>query len=260
LERRIAFEGGQAAGDRAAEAFEVPEALALRGQLGLLGLAGSRPLDLLELPHQQVELAIARPRARLQLGQSRLGRARLGVRLRAGRAALRLLRPAEAVQDVELRRGERELAVLVLAVERQQRAADVAQVGRRGAAPAQIGARAPLGRHAPGEHELLRVRRQAVGQVRGQIRRQREHALDVGLRRPRAARCPAAACRPATGPRRGPSTVLPAPVSPVSAFSPAPRRSSARSISSRFSTRSSWSMGSTVYQPSGTDPGGVTVL
>src|SRR4051794_10477968 len=54
------------------------------------------------------------------------------------------------------------------------------------------------------------------------------------------------------------STVLPAPVSPVSALSPGPRRSSARSISSRFSTRSSWSMGSTVYQPSGTDRPSVT--
>src|SRR6478752_6985717 len=37
------------------------------------------------------------------------------------------------------------------------------------------------------------------------------------------------------------STVLPAPVSPVSTFRPGPRHSSARSISSRFSTRSSWS-------------------
>src|SRR3989442_2631320 len=38
-------------------------------------------------------------------------------------------------------------------------------------------------------------------------------------------------------------TVLPAPVSPVMAVRPGPRRSSARSISSRFSTRSSRSMG-----------------
>src|SRR4051794_4978412 len=39
------------------------------------------------------------------------------------------------------------------------------------------------------------------------------------------------------------STVLPAPVSPVIAFSPAPSRSSARSIRSRFSIRSSRSIG-----------------
>src|SRR4051794_8355287 len=37
------------------------------------------------------------------------------------------------------------------------------------------------------------------------------------------------------------STVLPAPVSPVSTLSPAASRSSARSIRSRFSTRSSYS-------------------
>ena len=47
---------------------------------------------------------------------------------------------------LQLRGGERELAVLVLAVEGQQRAADVAQVGRRGAAAAEVRARAPLGR------------------------------------------------------------------------------------------------------------------
>src|SRR5437588_13110349 len=35
------------------------------------------------------------------------------------------------------------------------------------------------------------------------------------------------------------SSVLPAPVSPVTTFSPGPRRSSARSSSNRFSTRSS---------------------
>ena len=182
----IAFEGGHPAGDRPAEALEVPEPLALRGQLGLLRLARGRALDLLELPHQQVELAIARARPGLQLIQRRLGRAGLGVRLGAGRAALRLLRPAEAVEDAQLRGGERELAVLVLAVERQQRAAHVAQVGRRGAAAAEVRARAPLGRHPPREHELVGVRRQAIGQVRGQLRRQREHALDVRLRGARA--------------------------------------------------------------------------
>ena len=162
---------GQPAGHRAAQALEVAQPLALRGQLGLLGLARGGALDLLELPHQQVELAVARAGARLQLLQRRLGRARLGVRLRARRAALRLLRPAEAVEDVELRGGERELAVLVLAVEGQQRAADVAQVGRRGAAPAEVGARAALGADPPREHELVGVRREPVAQLGAQLRR-----------------------------------------------------------------------------------------
>src|SRR4051794_437899 len=49
------------------------------------------------------------------------------------------------------------------------------------------------------------------------------------------------------------STVLPAPVSPVSTLSPGPRRSSARSISRRFSTRSSSST-PWVYQRRPTEP------
>ena len=182
---RIPFERGEAAGDRAAQPFEVPQPLALGGQLGLLGLGRRGALDLLELPHQQVELAVARARARLQLRQRRLRRARLGVRRRAGRAPRRLVAAAEAVEDVELGRGERELAVLVLAVERQQRAADVAQIGRRGAPAAQVRPRAPLGGHPPREHHLVGVGRQTVFQDRAQIGRQREHALDVRLLRPR---------------------------------------------------------------------------
>ena len=66
-QRRIPFERGQAAGHRAPQALEVTQPLALRRQLDLLGLARLGALDLLELPHQQVELAVARARAGLQL-------------------------------------------------------------------------------------------------------------------------------------------------------------------------------------------------
>src|ERR1700759_1037198 len=52
---------------------------------------------------------------------------------------------------------------------------------------------------------------------------------------------------PSSRSRAWASSVLPAPVSPVSMFRPGARRSSARSISSRFSTRSSCST-SPVYQ------------
>ena len=116
---------------------------------------------------------------------------------------------AEAVQDLQLRRGEHELAVLVLAVERQQRAADVAQVGRRRAAAAQVGAGAALGADAPGEHDLLRVVGQPVADQLAQL---------VGIartrprRRPptrRGARSPAAACRPAAGPAHAPARSCP---------------------------------------------------
>jgi hypothetical protein len=71
--------------------------------------------------------------------------------------------------------------VLVLAVERQHRAADLRQIARGGAAAAEVRARAPLRAHPPREHELVSVRGQAVAQPRPQGRGQREHALDVGL-------------------------------------------------------------------------------
>ena len=97
-----------------------------------------------------------------------------------------LLRTAEAVEDLQLRRGQREPAVLVLAVERQQRAARLAQVGRGGAAAAEVGARAALGAHPAGEHELLGVGGEPVAERRAHRLGQREDALDVGLGRARA--------------------------------------------------------------------------
>ena len=249
-----AFERGQPAGDRAAQALEVAQPLALRGQLGLLRLARGRALDLLELPHQQVELAIARARARLQLIQRRLGRARLGVRLRAGRAALRLLRPAEAVEDVQLRGGERELAVLVLAVEGQQRAADVAQVGRRGAAPAEVGARAALG--ATPAARARAPRRPAAG---GRPARRADPA--AARTRPRrrpppppGARCPAAACRPAAGRARGRARSCPRPSRPSARSAPARGavRRARSAAGSRRGAHGAWARRST-SRP-GTDP------
>ena len=51
----------------AAQSLEVAEALALELELGLLHLVGRGPLDLLELPVEQVELAVARARPRPQL-------------------------------------------------------------------------------------------------------------------------------------------------------------------------------------------------
>ena len=76
--------------------------------------------------------------------------------------------------------------MLVLAVERQQRDGHLAQVADRRRAPAQVGPRAPLGAHAPGEHDLLGVGGQALAELAAQRRRQLEDALHVGLRRARA--------------------------------------------------------------------------
>ena len=125
-----------------------------------------RALDLLELPLEQVELPIARAGAGAQLFQllAQVAFARVGDRER--RAAGRLVGAAEAVEDLQLRGRERQPPVLVLAVERQQRAAELRQVARRGAAPADVRARAAFAAHAPREHELVRVLGQPVTQHR----------------------------------------------------------------------------------------------
>ena len=171
--------GGQA------QPLEVAQPLALGGQLVLLGVARRGGVDLRQLPLEQVELAVTRPGAlaqRHELAEQRaLARMDGGERL----APLRLLRPAEAVEDLQLRRGQHQLAVLVLAVERQHRAAGVAQVGGRRAAPVEVRPRAPLRAHAAGEHQLLRVLGDPLAELGAQRVRQLEAALDVGLRRAR---------------------------------------------------------------------------
>ena len=129
--------------------------------------------------------ARARPRA------SRAARARDGARRshgpRGSRAeALKVLRAGEAVEDLELRRGERQLAVLVLAVEGEQRASRAARRSaadaerprrRRGCDPRRRrggrGRSPRLGRKPLRQLGELRVVQQALGEL--------EDALDVGL-------------------------------------------------------------------------------
>ncbi len=149
-----------------------------------------------------------------------------------------MLVAAEIVEDLELGGGEGELAVLVLAVEGDERPADVAQLADGGRAAVQVGARAPVGADATRKDDLL-----------GSAEPPRSQRGRAGRRRPRH-RPRSAPGRTIPGRGRPPSsrssawasTVLPAPVSPVRTFNPGPRRSSARSISRRFSTRSSRSM------------------
>ena len=171
-------------GGRQPQALEVAQSLALQPQrLVLLGRRRRR-LDLADLPLEQVELAIARSRAlpqRLELPeQAALTR----VEHAEGRAPRRLLRPAERIEDLELRGGERELAVLVLPVEGEQGAADVAQVVRRRRPPVHIRPCAALGPHAARQDELLGVVRHELAERRPQRVGQLEHALDVRLGRP----------------------------------------------------------------------------
>ncbi len=93
---------------------------------------GRERVDLAELELEQIQLALA---LRGELAAAPPGVARSARMLRDGARAqlqsLALLGAAEAVEDLQLGRRERELAVLVLAVEGEQHAGDVAQVGDR---------------------------------------------------------------------------------------------------------------------------------
>ena len=97
-----------------------------------------------------------------------------------------MLLAAERVQDLELRRGHHQPAVLVLAEEGHQPRGDRAQLLRRHGAALQVRARRAVGHHAAAEHQLRHVERDALGQL-GQLRVGRqgggrlEDALDVCL-------------------------------------------------------------------------------
>ncbi len=84
-------------------------------------------------------------------------------------AQLELIRAGEPVEDLELGRGQRQLAVLVLAVEGEQARAERPQVGGRGRASADERAGPPGGADSPPEHDLVRVVRQPLGDL-GQLR------------------------------------------------------------------------------------------
>ena len=105
-------------------------------------------VDLLELVGEQVAVAVARAGAgpqRVELAaQPADARVRGGEALALGQVA----GAAEAVEDLELRGGQHELAVLVLAVEGEQPPAELAQVAGARRAPLDERARAPLGAHA----------------------------------------------------------------------------------------------------------------
>ena len=147
---------------------------------------------------------------------------------------------AERVQELQLGGAEHQLAVLVLAVEGEQPAAELLQVGdrrRRGRTRrrgcdrrARPGARARSPRRRPADARSPAGRPGA--RTRPPHRPPRRPGRTIPLRAlPPSSRSSACASR-----------VLPAPVSPVSMFRPGARRTRARSISSRFSTRNSWSI------------------
>ena len=82
-----------------------------------------RPVE----PRRRIGRSVARPQLGELLAQRPLARV-CGGELRPARS---LLRPAEAVEDLQLRRCQREPPVLVLAVEGQQRAPELGEIVRR---------------------------------------------------------------------------------------------------------------------------------
>ena len=166
--------------------------------------SGAAVVDLVELEAHQVEVALARALAVGQLGELALGVADRAVRRAIGLAQLEMVRAREAVEDVELRRAERQAPVLVLAEEGEEPGAEELQVGDACGAALHVGARAPRRADAAGDHELLGVLGQALGEL-GQLRvvpearGQLEDALDVGLRARPGAPPACAPCRPSGG-------------------------------------------------------------
>ena len=232
----------------AAERLGVAQPLALGRQLGLLGGIGlRRPRS----PRARSAAGRCRARARPGARGARPARARsrhLGVGRRGRRGAARgAARPAKPSSVSSWARGQGQLAVLVLAVEGEQVGAERLQLRRGGRAPLEEGAgpaRAPTrgARRRSRSRPRAAARRSRPARARRAARRA---ARTLPRRRPRS-RPGRTICGRALPPMirssEWASTVLPAPVSPVIAFSPRPSRSSARSIRSRFSIRSSRSI------------------
>ena len=175
---------------RGPQAVHLAQAVALGSERGLLVLGRGELLDLLDLEGQQVQVAVARARAPAKLLEVALRLAYTRVRRRSPVAHGEMLGSAERVQQIELRGRHRELAVLVLAEEREQPAAEVAKVRRRGRAALHVRAGAPLGADPASEHHLALVRRaHALPQLceLGVLQEpggRLERALHIGLRRP----------------------------------------------------------------------------
>ena len=238
--------GGARVGSRRrlAQPLGVAQPLALGRQLRLLGRVRRDLLDLRQLVAVEVEVALPRAVALAQLGQ--LGRAAArtrgarrgsagaapGARPRRSRRAppsaprrssacgARAARRRRASRPPSSFRSEADAArpatkadVRPEAETRRPRTISSAPSGSRSATSAISGSSSsPAGRSkTPSTQASSAPGRTICGRALPPIRRSSECA----------------------------STVLPAPVSPVIAFSPSPSRSSARSISSRFSIRSS---------------------
>jgi hypothetical protein len=175
---------------RFAQPLGVPQPLALRGDLRPLLWDRRHLLDLRELVAVQVEVALARSFPLAQLGQLRRQQPALAVRFAVVLAQGQVPGAGEPVEDLQLGRGDRQAAVLVLAEEGDQAAAQQLQVGGGRGPAGDEGAGATARRDAPAENHLLRALGQPLGQLcelglGQQARGQVEDALDPGLGRAR---------------------------------------------------------------------------
>ena len=155
-------------------------------ELGELRGVGRDRLDLAELEAHQVEVALARPLALAQVLELAAEAQRLDVRLAVAVSQLEVLGPREPVEDLELGRGERQPAVLVLAVEGQQARAEGLQVGGRRRPAPDEGARPARAPDPAPEDDLVGALGQPLADLRQrrrleQPRREREHPLDPRL-------------------------------------------------------------------------------
>src|SRR4051794_37263885 len=101
-----------------------------------------------------------------------------------------MLGPAEAVQDLELCRRQRQLAVLVLAVEGEQSAAERLQVRGRCRPALHEGPRPALDAHTAADHDFVLALGQALAELRELVaveeaRWEGKDALHLGLGRAR---------------------------------------------------------------------------
>ena len=166
-----------------AQGFDVAQALAFGAQLGRLLRAGLRGLDLRELEVEQVELALARAGELLALGERRLASRATACAAATFARRASCASPQKPSRMSSWAPASVRLAVLVLAVERDERLGELAQVGDGRRAAVDERARAAVGADPAGEHDLLGVGGQALAELAAQRVGQLEDALDVRLRR-----------------------------------------------------------------------------
>ena len=161
---------------------------------------------------------------------------------------------ARGVEQVELHRGPREPACLVLRDDLDERLAERSRSRACSAAEDQR-ARAAVAPDAARERHALCVLRRELARALGQLG-VRERRLDVGLA-PAGPTSDASVRPPSSRPTASATIVLPAPVSPVSTFRPGCSASRAARMSTRFATTSSSSISGRTCRGSaaGTDLG-----